>query len=111
MATAAGSEGDSVDLGAGLEEDSAGVAVLVGAEALGAAVAAEVGLLGGSFRGRWHGISTKLTISVPQLLSPNKDAAASIFAESPKAISSSSTSEKHIKHNAAAVNFSSCAEK
>ena len=43
MATAAGSEGDSVDLGAGLAEDS------VGAEALGAAVAAEVGLLGGSF--------------------------------------------------------------
>lgn len=50
MATAAGSEGDSADLGAGLEEDSAGVASLVGA-ALVEVVAAEVGLLGGSFRG------------------------------------------------------------
>ena len=43
MATAAGSEGDSVDLGAGLAEDSVGVASLVGV--------AEVGLLVGSFRG------------------------------------------------------------
>ena len=44
MATAAGSEGDSVDLGAGLAEASVGVALVE-------AVAAEVGLLGGSFRG------------------------------------------------------------
>ena len=99
-----------MDMGAGLVEASVGVVLGVEA-ALVEVVVAEVDLLGGSFRGRWHGISTKLTISVPQLLSPNKDAAASIFAESPKAISSSSTSEKHIKHNAAAVNFSSCAEK
>ena len=56
MATAAASEGDSADLGAGSEEDSAGVASLV---VLGAAAAlvevavAEVGLLAGSFRGKY----------------------------------------------------------
>ena len=50
MATAAGSEGDSADLGAGLVEASVGVAVLVAAAALVEAVAAEVGLLAGSFR-------------------------------------------------------------
>ena len=48
MATAAGSEGDSVDLGAVLAEDSVGVASLVEA-ALVEVVVAEVGLLGGSF--------------------------------------------------------------
>lgn len=51
MATAAGSEGDLVDLGAVLAEDSVGAAVLVAAAALVEAVAAEVGLLVGSFRG------------------------------------------------------------
>ena len=45
MATAAGSEGDSVDLGADLAEASVGVAVLV------EVVVAEVDLLAGSFRG------------------------------------------------------------
>ena len=45
MATAAGSEGDSEDLGAGLAEDSVGVAA--------ALVEAEVGLLAGSFRGKY----------------------------------------------------------
>lgn len=49
MATAAGSEGDSVDLGAGLAEASVGVASLVEA----ALVEAEVGLLAGSFRGKY----------------------------------------------------------
>ena len=54
MATAAGSEADSVDLGAGLAEDSGGVvlgveAALVAAAALAEVVAAEVGLLVGSF--------------------------------------------------------------
>ena len=48
MATAAGSEGDSADLGAVLAEDSVGVASLVGA-ALVEVVVAEVGLLAGSF--------------------------------------------------------------
>ena len=52
MVTAAGSEGDSVDLGAALAEDSAGVASLVAA-ALVEVVVAEVGLLGGSFRGKY----------------------------------------------------------
>ena len=54
MATAAGSEGDLADLGAVLAEDSVGVAslaVLGVAAALVEAVAAEVGLLAGSFRG------------------------------------------------------------
>ena len=54
MATAAGSEGDSADLGAVLAEDSVGVASLVvlgAAAALVEAVVAEVGLLAGSFRG------------------------------------------------------------
>ena len=44
MATAAGSEGDLADLGAVLAEDSVGVALVE-------VVVAEVGLLGGSFRG------------------------------------------------------------
>ena len=48
MATAAGSEGDSVDLGAALVVDSAGVASLVAA-ALAEVVVAEVVLLAGSF--------------------------------------------------------------
>ena len=47
MATAADSEGDSADLGAALVEDSAGVTLVEVVEA----VAAEVGLLVGSFRG------------------------------------------------------------
>ena len=54
MATAAGSEGDSVDLGAALAEASVGVASLVvlgAAAALVEVVVAEVDLLGGSFRG------------------------------------------------------------
>lgn len=56
MATAAGSEEDSVVLGAGLAEDSVGVvslveAVLGVAAALVEVAAAEVGLLAGSFRG------------------------------------------------------------
>ena len=72
MATAAGSEGDLVDLGAGLAEASVGVASLVvlgGAVALVEAVAAEVGLLGGSFRGSrdWdpgtHTPNSRLTIN------------------------------------------------
>lgn len=46
MATAAASEGDSVALGAGLAEDSAGVVLVE-------VVAAKVGLLGGSFRGKY----------------------------------------------------------
>ena len=50
MATAVGSEGDSVDLGAGLAEASVGVASLVEA-VLVEVVVAEVGLLAGSFRG------------------------------------------------------------
>ena len=50
MATAAGSEGDSVALGAGLVEASVEAASLVEA-ALVEVVAAEVGLLAGSFRG------------------------------------------------------------
>ena len=52
MATAAGSAGDSVDLEAGLAEDSVGVASLVVLGGAVALVAAEVGLLGGSFRGK-----------------------------------------------------------
>ena len=50
MATAAGSEGDSVALGAGLAEASVGVASPVAA-ALVEAVVTEVDLLAGSFRG------------------------------------------------------------
>ena len=53
MATAAGSEGDSAALGAGLAEASvevASLAVLGVAAALVEVVVAEVGLLAGSFR-------------------------------------------------------------
>lgn len=56
MATAAGSAEASVDLGAVLAEASVGVASLVVlgvAAALVEAVAAEVGLLVGSFRGKY----------------------------------------------------------
>ena len=69
MATAAGSEADSVDLGAGLAEDSVGVASLVGAAALVVVVVTEVGLLVGSFRGSrdWdpgtHTPNSRLTIN------------------------------------------------
>ena len=52
MATAAGSEGDSVALGAGLAEASVGVASPVPA-ALVEAVVTEVDLLAGSFRGKY----------------------------------------------------------